>query len=329
MIENARLLEILQPFGTVEDISDSATSQRPVLEDGVLWLPCGERRRLRVPVDALPGPAAQLLELCLQAFNGEAAGRWREEVVGWLAGEQEMTVEQLSHALTKIGWRGERAAVVAIELLKEAGEEQITDSLALLSELIAQGEPEDEDTPAPLIVRAGASTIHMLMPYEWIDGDQQVGLTAVLSTLEAELYVPAIAGVSAVKALRELPSARAEAQFALASGRLYRSGQSVHRYDQLGIARLLYGLPSDVRDDFLTEILPQSVLESLSPELRETIYAFLEHGQQVADTARSLYIHRNTLLYRLDRVTELTGYDIRKPLQGWTLWVALTLSRSL
>ncbi|MGZ6525431.1 MAG: PucR family transcriptional regulator, partial [Tumebacillaceae bacterium] len=124
-------------------------------------------------------------------------------------------------------------------------------------------------------------------------------------------------------------AARVEAEFALGAGKRFRSRELIHAFDKLGLARLLHGVPHTVRDRFLQEVLPETVLHSLSPELRETIFAFLENGQQVADTARSLYIHRNTLQYRLERIHELTGYDIRKPFQGWTLWVALTLIRSL
>jgi DNA-binding PucR family transcriptional regulator len=91
---------------------------------------------------------------------------------------------------------------------------------------------------------------------------------------------------------------------------------------------LFEGLPEAVQAQFLQEVLPDDAYSGLSAELRETVFAFLEHGQQLADTARSLYIHRNTLNYRLDRIAELTGLDVRQPLPAWTLWVALTLRRA-
>lgn len=325
MIEQVRLAEILRSFGTMEE----GAMTRPLCEDGVWWIPAGGRNRLRVPVAAMPPEMAQLLELYVYSSGEQESAHLRQEVLAWLGGEGEVSAERLAQMLPQIGWPGDAAVVVAVELRGDAEEELLGDAMALLGELLAHEEQEEGEGQAGLLVRSGSSTIRLLLPPERIEEEADGGLRAVLGTLEAELYATAAAGVSAVKGLRDLAPACREAEFALAAGRLYRSRESVHRYDRLGIARLLYGLPAEMRDDFLAEVLPGQVLESLSAELRETIFAFLEHGQQVADTARSLYIHRNTLLYRLDRVTELTGYDIRKPIQGWTLWVALTLCRSL
>lgn len=339
MIENARLVEILQPFGSFEQVASQmgrSVRSGPILQAGVWTIPIDDEQCLRVEESALPLAVAQLLALYVQAqeTGGKAHASNPKRLVQdmlsqWLNEGRLPDQDALVHALMEMKWRAHGAVFVVLERVNAQGDDAklLEDAVALLVELL--------DENHAFVVRQGQSRICLLL--HSLGNEEQVAeeeqpeneLSAWLDTLGTELYLLFRAGVSTpVSHLRDLAQVRQEAEFALEAGKRFRSQEMVHSYARLGVARLLHGIPLDVRDEFLKEVLPEEALSSLSPELRETIFAFLEHGQQVADTARSLFVHRNTLLYRLDRIHELTGFDIRRPTQGWTLWVALTLIRS-
>lgn len=320
-MNNSRLVEILQEYGTIETGMEEGET-RPFLKMGVWIIPTGEAgRRLIVQEAVLPLALAELLKLYVESLcpkPSENRTGLRQRIAAWLAGEREMEGAELAHALQELGWQAVGAQVIALEPVKEAEEDLFLDAVNLLEELIGHEEA--------FVVARGLARIDLLVSGR---ARKDFDLSAALDMLGTELYLLFRAGVSAeVAELREMNEARSQAEFALMAGKLYRSKESIHLYNRLGTARLLYGIPHSIRDEFVQEVLPHDLQAALTPELRETILTFLAHGQQVAETARALYVHRNTLLYRLERIAELTGYDIRKPLQCWTLWLALTLTRS-
>jgi hypothetical protein len=338
--DNRRLAEILEPYGRIVSAVASVQGLHR-LGDGserVWGIALDDERLLTVSEKSLPPAVADLLALMEGGMAGDERRLRLQEVGEWLGGG-DVSAERAVQLLQALGWKAAGTVIALLEAVKDVEDEVLGDAVRLLQELtgVEDGADGESPAPAPLIVRQGARRLLLLVPH--LDGgtaretdEPRAELSAWLDTLGSELYLLCQAGVSSPLAEWSgavLEQARTEAGFALEAGKLYQSKESVHHYERLGLARLLYGVPDHVRDSFLREVLPEPVLATLSPELRETIYAFLEHGQQVADTARSLYIHRNTLLYRLDRVTELTGLDVRKPLACWTLWLALRLSRSL
>lgn len=324
MIDNRRLAEILLPYGSVAKGGPSL-GEPPFRRAGIWIIPFEEELVLQVPEAALPTAVRELLELLLVGMNAqEDRELLREQVLRWLAGTQTLDEFTITSLLEKMGWDAPaRARIVVIEAVHGdpiVGE--LADAVEMLRELVTSKDcllATDDQARIVLLLSDTESeeTVFVEEVSGWLD------------TLGTELYSLFRAGVStSIRTWASLSLARQEALFALEAGRLYLSKERVHSFGQLGLARLFHGLTPSVQDQFLQEVLPSTVFASLSLELRETVFAFLEHGLQVADTARSLYIHRNTLLYRLDRIAELTGYDVRKPLQAWTLWVALTLRRA-
>ena len=83
-------------------------------------------------------------------------------------------------------------------------------------------------------------------------------------------------------------------------------------YDELGIGRLIYQLPSKLCELFLDEIFKKEGLDVLDDETLQTIDKFFENNLNVSETSRQLFVHRNTLVYRLDKIEQLTGLDLRK-----------------
>ncbi|MBL0386033.1 helix-turn-helix domain-containing protein [Tumebacillus sp. ITR2] len=335
MIDNKRLAEILLPYGTVQ-AGHSPLGEWPVRRSGQWQIPLDEQSVLLVPEASLPPTVGDLLELLVDKQGGE-----REHVQRWLAGTDDLDASTLASLLEKMGWPTSVGAhVIAIERDSGTHEQgELVDAVEMLRELVSVEEC--------VIATDGKNRIYLLVPNhlrnhrhvqaatesqsspEREEGVFSEELSGWLDTLGAELFSLFRAGFSApVSNGTSLPDARRQATFALEAGRLYQSKERVHDFRRLGLSRLFHGLSAEIQAQFLQEVMPDEVFTMLSPELRETVFAFLEHGQQAAETARSLYIHRNTLQYRLDRIAELTGFDVRKPLQAWTLWVALTLRRA-
>ena len=83
------------------------------------------------------------------------------------------------------------------------------------------------------------------------------------------------------------------------------------RYDKLGLGRLIYQLPITLCELFLREVFEPGTYEALDPVTRETIDKFFENSLNGSETSRQLFVHRNTLVYRLDKVQKITGLDLR------------------
>ena len=86
----------------------------------------------------------------------------------------------------------------------------------------------------------------------------------------------------------------------------------VIHYDNLGIGRIIYQLPTTLCEMFLSEAFKKNPIEALDEDTLDTINRFFENNLNVSETARKLYVHRNTLVYRLEKVKKITGLDLRE-----------------
>lgn len=114
-----------------------------------------------------------------------------------------------------------------------------------------------------------------------------------------------------VEELREVSRSYKEAGMALEVGRIFYKEREIIPYSTLGIGRLIYQLPMSLCQLFTKEIFGDTQPEDLDEELRTTIYKFFECSLNVSETSRQLFIHRNTLVYRLDKIYKMTGLDLR------------------
>ena len=103
--------------------------------------------------------------------------------------------------------------------------------------------------------------------------------------------------------------------------------QPVYSVRGIGFFELLFTTKSQLRQAFIDHILPPSILLALGAELEQTVMTFIQNNLNMSETARQLYLHRNSLLYRIERIKELTGYDIRLFQDAVTVWTALLLKR--
>ena len=132
-------------------------------------------------------------------------------------------------------------------------------------------------------------------------------------TLKNELRIKTIIGIGTVaEHLRELADSYKEAQTAIEVGKVFDSEKSVMHYENLGIGRLIYQLPTTLCEIFLKEVFKKNSLDSLDQETLFTINKFFENSLNVSETSRKLFVHRNTLVYRLEKIRKLTGLDLRQ-----------------
>ena len=131
--------------------------------------------------------------------------------------------------------------------------------------------------------------------------------------LRNELRIKTIIGIGTVaEHLRELADSYKEAQTAIDVGKIFDTEKSVMHYENLGIGRLIYQLPTTLCEIFLREVFKKNSLDSLDQETLFTINKFFENSLNVSETSRKLFVHRNTLVYRLEKIRKLTGLDLRQ-----------------
>jgi carbohydrate diacid regulator len=133
------------------------------------------------------------------------------------------------------------------------------------------------------------------------------------NTLKNELYVRPVIGYGTVaEHLRMLADSYKEAQTAIEVGKVFDSERSIVNYESLGIGRLIYQLPTTLCEIFLSEVFKKNSIDSLDQETLFTINKFFENNLNVSETSRKLFVHRNTLVYRLEKIKKLTGLDLRQ-----------------
>ena len=136
---------------------------------------------------------------------------------------------------------------------------------------------------------------------------------SIVDTLSSEFYTHCVVGIgTTVTGIKDLARSFKEAQVALEVGKVFDTERSIVSYDNLGIARLIYQLPTTLCEMFLKEVFKRGSIESLDAETLFTIQRFFENNLNVSETSRKLFVHRNTLVYRLEKIKKLTGLDLRE-----------------
>ncbi len=123
--------------------------------------------------------------------------------------------------------------------------------------------------------------------------------------------------------IKEVSRSYKEAKMALDVGKIFYSGKNVVAYSNLGIGRLIYQLPLPLCRMFIREVFESKSPDDFDEETLATINKFFENSLNVSETSRQLYIHRNTLVYRLDKLQKSTGLDLRVFEDAITFKIAL------
>ena len=153
---------------------------------------------------------------------------------------------------------------------------------------------------------------------------------SIIDTLSSEFYTKAVVGIgTSVIGVKDLAHSFKEAQISLEVGKVFDTDKAVVSYDNLGIARLIYQLPTTLCDTFLREVFKRGSIESLDYETLFTIQKFFENNLNVSETSRKLFVHRNTLVYRLEKIKKLTGLDLREFDHAIVFKIALMVKKYL
>ena len=138
--------------------------------------------------------------------------------------------------------------------------------------------------------------------------------------IDAEIH---IAYGTIINDIKEVSRSYKEAKLALDVGKIFFNEKDVVAYNTLGIGRLIYQLPVPLCKMFIREIFEGKSPDDFDEETLTTINKFFENSLNVSETSRQLYIHRNTLVYRLDKIQKSTGLDLRVFEDAITFKIAL------
>ena len=153
---------------------------------------------------------------------------------------------------------------------------------------------------------------------------------SISDTFGTEFYTKVSIGIgTAVESIKDLARSYKEAQVAIEVGKVFDTEKNIVSYENLGIGRLIYQLPTTLCEMFLSEVFKKGSIETLDRETLLTIQCFFENNLNFSETSRKLFVHRNTLVYRLEKVRKLTGLDLREFDHAITFKVAMMVKKYL
>ncbi len=197
------------------------------------------------------------------------------------------------------------AEPMALFLLEVTGGD-MTDTLSVLTGLFPP--------PRNTLVRVNDREMLLITePGEMVSGDDLASTAAMIyDTLQTEGMVSArVAYDAAVAGFRALPASYSRTAAAMRIRDLFGMEASCTGYRTLGLNKLLSRLPKDACEEYLEEQFPDFSFNDLSSETVNTINTLFDNGLNLAETARSLYVHRNTLVYRIEKFSKESGLDLR------------------
>ncbi|ONI40858.1 CdaR family transcriptional regulator [Candidatus Epulonipiscium fishelsonii] len=150
----------------------------------------------------------------------------------------------------------------------------------------------------------------------------------IYDTLSSEAMTQLTISVGTVVSdLKDVSNSYKEASMALEVGKIFNSEGYISSYAKLGIGRIIYQLPLSLCKMFIQEVLKGKKVQSFDEETLITVNKFFENSLNVSETSRQLYIHRNTLVYRLDKLLKTTGLDLRKFDDAITFKITIMVSQ--
>jgi len=180
------------------------------------------------------------------------------------------------------------------------------------------------------VISLGENDIVLIKEVKYALDQRNLEATAktIVDTVSSEFLMKVNIGIgTVVTTVKDLARSFKDAQVALEVGKVFDTEKNIINYETLGIGRLIYQLPSTLCEMFLQEVFKRGSLESLDRETLMTIQSFFENNLNVSETSRKLFVHRNTLVYRLEKIKKLTGLDLREFDHAITFKVALMVKK--
>ena len=151
---------------------------------------------------------------------------------------------------------------------------------------------------------------------------------SIEETLLSELSVKCLIGIGSSQ-MKDIAKSFKEATTAIEVGAVFDTEKNIISFENLGIGRLIYQLPITLCEMFLSEVFRKGSIDSLDQETLFTIQKFFENNLNVSETSRKLFVHHNTLVYRLEKIKKLTGLDLREFDHAIVFKVALMVRKYL
>lgn len=152
----------------------------------------------------------------------------------------------------------------------------------------------------------------------------------IVDMLNTEVMINVrVAYGTVVDNIKNVSKSYKEAMMALDVGRIFYAARKVLAYNELGIGRLIHQLPTSLCEMFMQEVFSDNAYAQLDEETLSTVNAFFENSLNISETARKMYVHRNTLVYRLEKIQKITGLDVRVFDDALTFKIALMVAKHM
>ena len=186
------------------------------------------------------------------------------------------------------------------------------------------------DRQKDFVTAVDESSIILVKELNERDSTDEIELIAhtIVDTLSSEAMSRVYVAIGAVVSdLKNVSSSFKEARLAQEVGKIFEADKQIVNYERLGIGRLIYQLPLPLCRIFINEMLQGFSIEDIDEEMFTTVSKFFENDLNVSETSRELFIHRNTLVYRLDKLQKMTRLDLRKFTDAITFKITLMVNR--
>ena len=245
--------------------------------------------------------AAQLVETLIQlsSLNGGITGAYQRML------QNDLSMAELDAVISEYRIPTEMSRCV---LLLHMMQVQGASALDILSEVIPL-------SPSDVLIAMDHHTVALIKATAGMDDIEDLAqlASAIQETVLSEAGLPVTIGIgeTAQKA-SELHQSYRQARRAIEIGRIYKPEMTVYVYSSLLLERFLSDIPPETAAHYHSLLFNRHTSRLFSEEILSTVEMFFRKDLNLSDTARQLYIHRNTLVYRLDKVQRQTGLDLRK-----------------
>lgn len=209
-----------------------------------------------------------------------------------------------------------------VVLLVETRNEKDQDSMEILKNLFIARNND-------FITAIDEKNIIIVRTLEESDGYEEIENIAsmIVDMLNAEAMSQVrVSYGNIIHEIKDVSRSYKEAKMALDVGKIFYVEKNIVGYNNLGIGRLIYQLPMPLCEMFMKEVFGGKLPESLDDETLNTINKFFDNNLNISETSRQLFLHRNTLVYRLEKIQKSTGLDIRVFDDALTFKIALMVS---
>ncbi|MCL2373117.1 MAG: helix-turn-helix domain-containing protein [Defluviitaleaceae bacterium] len=186
------------------------------------------------------------------------------------------------------------------------------------------------DRQKDFVTAVDESSIILVKELDEREGTEEIEQIAnvIVDTLTTEAMNHAYVAIgTVVNDLQSVSSSYKEARLAQEVGKIFEEEKHIVNYERLGIGRLIYQLPLPLCRIFINEMLQGFSIDDIDEELFATVTKFFENDLNVSEASRELFIHRNTLVYRLDKLQKMTRLDLRKFTDAITFKITLMVNR--